>query len=120
MLFIFPTSIFTCTDSITFCDLKAISFLTKIMVPYTFVLVDMVIGVDVESGVGVHRHAHLSNVGVDLVGLVPAGNKGTVSRDGIDVEKCLAFKGQLSPDLTLSYIWNSGTAVAPMCRTKAI
>jgi hypothetical protein len=45
----------------------------------------MVIGVDVESGVGVHRHAHLPDVGVDLVGLVPANIKGTVSRDGIDV-----------------------------------
>jgi hypothetical protein len=59
------------------------------MVPYTFVLVDMVIGVDVESGVGVHRHAHLPDVGVDLVGLVPATIKGTLSRDGIDVQKCL-------------------------------
>ncbi len=55
------------------------------MVPYTFVLVDMIIGVDVESGVGVHRHAHLPNVGVDLVGLVPANIKGAVSRDGIYV-----------------------------------
>jgi hypothetical protein len=53
----------------------------------------MVIGVDVERGVGIHRHAHLPDVGVDLVGFVPATIKGTVSQYGIDVEKCLVFKG---------------------------
>jgi len=51
---------------------------------HTFVMVDNGVGVDVERGVGIHRHAHLSDIRVDLVGLVPAIVKGTVLQEKLD------------------------------------
>ena len=51
-------------------------------------MVDNGVGVDVERGVGVHRHAHLSDIRVDLVGLVPAIVKGTVSQEEVVVNMC--------------------------------